>query len=75
MKANVLQRAQLIVSWFATRNRDPKNTAKVYFPFEYRKMMRVFRDSCFSFTESDVSKWEELIRILTAQERATKKQK
>ncbi len=75
MKAKVLQRAQLVVSWFAKRNRDPKNTAKVYFPFEYRKMMRVFRDSCFSFTEDDISKWEELIRILTAQERATKKQK
>lgn len=75
MKAKVLQRAQLVVSWFANRNRDPKNTAKVYFPFEYRKMMRVFRDSCFSFTEDDISKWEELIRILTAQERATKKQK
>jgi hypothetical protein len=63
------------VRWFGVKDRDPKRTAQVYFPEYYRSMMRVFRQSCFTFNNDDVTNWEELIKILTAQERATRKQK
>jgi hypothetical protein len=75
LKADLLNRAQKVVRWFGVKDRDPKRTARVYFPEYYRGMMRVFRQACFTFTEDDVTRWEELIRILTAQERATRKQK
>ena len=68
-----LKRASDIAYWFAEKNKDPKETAKLYYPMEYRKMMRVFRQSCYTFTEEDVELWESLIKTLITQERKTRK--
>ncbi len=68
MNKDLLLRAHKVVDWFAKSKKDARSAAMVYMPESYRNMLKVFRSSCFTFNESDIEKWEEVIKILKKQE-------
>jgi hypothetical protein len=73
LNKELILRAHKIVDWFARNGKDARSAAMVYMPESYRNMLKVFRSGCFTFNESDLDRWDEVIKILKTQERCKQK--